>query len=196
MTDLRITLPRLKKRAEFLAAQAARRKFVTPGMIVQARAQGTEDAMGLRLGFTVSKKVGNAVQRNRAKRRLRAAAAETLAVYANCNYDLVMIGRTETLTRDYRGALRRSQAGSAKAGGCVIWLVTMLIRLYQLLLSPFLAMAGGSVGGCRFHPNCSAYAIEAVQTHGAAKGTWLAVKRLARCHPFAPGGLDKVPGKP
>jgi ribonuclease P protein component len=95
-------IPRLKKRAEFLAAQAANRKFVTPGMIVQARAQKPEERFGLRLGFTVSKKVGNAVQRNRAKRRLRAAAAETLGPYIASAYDVVMIGRTETLTRDYK----------------------------------------------------------------------------------------------
>jgi putative membrane protein insertion efficiency factor len=72
-------------------------------------------------------------------------------------------------------------------------LALLLLRLYQLLLSPLLAMSGG---GCRFHPNCSAYAIEAVKTHGALKGGVLALRRLARCHPWGAGGLDKVPGKP
>ncbi len=62
-----------------------------------------------------------------------------------------------------------------------------LVRIYQRLLSPLLPRA------CRFYPSCSAYAVEALQRHGAARGTFLTVKRLARCHPFHPGGLDPVP---
>ncbi|GBF72630.1 membrane protein insertion efficiency factor YidD [Paenibacillus sp. 598K] len=46
---------------------------------------------------------------------------------------------------------------------------------------------------CRFYPTCSAYALEALEVHGAAKGTWLTVKRLCKCHPFHPGGIDHVP---
>ncbi len=62
-----------------------------------------------------------------------------------------------------------------------------LIKLYRLLISPLY----GEV--CRYFPSCSAYALEAVQVHGSIKGTWLAGRRLARCHPWAPGGVDKVP---
>ncbi len=64
-----------------------------------------------------------------------------------------------------------------------------LVRAYQLLVSPLLPPS------CRFHPSCSAYAAEALRRHGAARGSWLAVKRLARCHPFCEGGLDPVPGQ-
>jgi len=63
----------------------------------------------------------------------------------------------------------------------------MLVRGYQLLLSPI------SGGACRFHPSCSAYAMEALTTHGLARGSWLALKRVARCHPFARSGFDPVP---
>lgn len=66
-------------------------------------------------------------------------------------------------------------------------LLQALIRAYQLLLSPFLG------NHCRFTPSCSRYASEAITRYGAAKGTWLAVKRLLRCHPFCEGGYDPVP---
>ena len=62
-----------------------------------------------------------------------------------------------------------------------------LIRGYQRFLSPALPPS------CRFHPSCSQYALEAVTRHGALKGGWLAARRLARCHPFHPGGFDPVP---
>jgi len=62
-----------------------------------------------------------------------------------------------------------------------------LVRAYQLLLSPF---AGGA---CRFYPTCSEYAMEAITTHGLARGGWLAIRRVSRCHPFAGHGVDPVP---
>jgi len=62
-----------------------------------------------------------------------------------------------------------------------------VIRSYQLLLSPF---AGGA---CRFEPSCSAYAMTAVQEHGALRGLWLALLRVSRCHPLGRAGFDPVP---
>lgn len=67
------------------------------------------------------------------------------------------------------------------------WLLRGLVRAYQLLVSPVLPAS------CRFHPTCSAYAIEALARHGAMRGAWLAVCRVGRCHPWNDGGFDPVP---
>ncbi len=104
---------RLKKRPDFLKAAASGRKWVAPGMIVQARPHG-DVPTGCRIGFTVSKKVGNAVMRNRARRRLRAVVDETLKSGDLPACDLVLIGRVNTIGRpygdlrnDFREAFRR-----------------------------------------------------------------------------------------
>lgn len=62
------------------------------------------------------------------------------------------------------------------------------VKLYQYTLSPLLGPR------CRFWPSCSSYAIEAIQVHGPVKGGWMALKRIIRCHPGSPGGMDPVPG--
>jgi putative membrane protein insertion efficiency factor len=67
------------------------------------------------------------------------------------------------------------------------WVLTGLITGYRKFISPLLG------AHCRFYPSCSAYALEAIQVHGAGRGSWLGVRRLSRCHPFHPGGLDPVP---
>ena len=64
--------------------------------------------------------------------------------------------------------------------------VAALIRVYQVAASPF-------PSPCRYSPTCSTYALEAVRHYGALKGTWLGVRRILRCHPFASGGHDPVP---
>lgn len=67
------------------------------------------------------------------------------------------------------------------------WLVLLFLRFYKRVLSPMLPAA------CRFYPTCSVYAIEAVEKYGALRGGWLAMKRISKCHPFHPGGVDLVP---
>lgn len=66
-------------------------------------------------------------------------------------------------------------------------LLIFLVRAYQAAISPLLPPS------CRFSPSCSNYAIEALKRHGPTRGTWLALKRVARCHPWNPGGYDPVP---
>jgi hypothetical protein len=66
-------------------------------------------------------------------------------------------------------------------------LLVWLIRAYQLLLSPWMGQK------CRFYPTCSNYALEALHVHGPLRGSWLALRRIGRCHPFHPGGVDPVP---
>lgn len=103
--------PRLKRRREFLRVAGKGRRVARPGLVLQALA-GT--GVPLRAGFTVTKKVGNAVVRNRAKRRLREAARRLLGEAAPPDWDLVLIGRDDTARRsfarllgDLEGALRQ-----------------------------------------------------------------------------------------
>ena len=66
-------------------------------------------------------------------------------------------------------------------------IVALPVRAYRLFLSPWLG------SNCRYDPTCSAYALEALQKHGAIRGSWLAAKRIARCHPWGKSGIDDVP---
>lgn len=68
-------------------------------------------------------------------------------------------------------------------------LLIWLIKGYKILISPLFPAV------CRFQPTCSGYAIEAIERFGAIRGSWLAVRRILRCHPFHPGGYDPVPEK-
>jgi len=74
-------------------------------------------------------------------------------------------------------------------------LVRVFIRGYQLLISPVIHAVGGSGSGCRFTPTCSAYFLEAVETHGVLRGGWMGLKRLGRCHPWGGSGHDPVPSR-
>lgn len=65
--------------------------------------------------------------------------------------------------------------------------LVLLLKVYRLLVSPLYSQT------CRYYPSCSAYALGAIETHGAIKGSWLALRRLGRCHPWTPGGVDLVP---
>ncbi|MBC8269849.1 MAG: ribonuclease P protein component [Rhodospirillaceae bacterium] len=96
-------IPRLKRRPEFLKVAATRHKWVASGLIVQSRPRldGEADTEQARVGFTVSRKVGNAVARNRVRRRLRAAADNVMTEHARPGIDFVIIGRRNSLNRSF-----------------------------------------------------------------------------------------------
>lgn len=70
------------------------------------------------------------------------------------------------------------------------------VRVYRLLVSPAQIFFFGPTSGCRFTPSCSQYAMDAVAGHGAITGSWLAARRICRCHPFTAGGHDPAPKTP
>ena len=123
------TIGRLKTRPEFLKVAASRCKWVAPGLILQVLQRGSTEQSSdhsaqcgedLRVGFTVSRKVGNAVKRNRARRRLRAVVDEVMPELGRPGHDYVVIGRGSTLTRDFedlKSDLRVSIARATKNKG-------------------------------------------------------------------------------
>jgi putative membrane protein insertion efficiency factor len=78
---------------------------------------------------------------------------------------------------------------SRRPAGPVASLLLLAVRIYRRWISPLLPPS------CRFYPSCSAYAVEALTVHGALRGSWLTLRRLLRCGPWHPGGLDPVPPK-
>ena len=147
-----------------------------------------------RMGLIVPRFQSSAVARNRLRRRLREIWRREVQQHQPA-WDLVIRARREAYAAEF-AALREVLAWREPcwrpgdrcwpALGCLA-VLTGLIRGYQRLISPLLPPS------CRFHPSCSQYALEAVTRHGALRGSWLAARRLARCHPFHPGGYDPVP---
>jgi ribonuclease P protein component len=111
----------LKKRSDFLRIRAARKRWVAPGLILQAAPADAPAPDLVRVGYTASKRVGNAVARNRAKRRLRAAVAHVMPARALRDRDYVVIARTATLTRPFEAlksdlATALGQVGTNRTG--------------------------------------------------------------------------------
>ena len=139
------------------------------------------------MGLAIAKKCARrAVDRNRLKRlvresfRLERLGLPGLDLVVMCRRDAVDGGQSATsgLT---------DQTLGAHSGTIMRKVLIGLIRVYQYLISPLLG------NHCRFYPSCSHYAAEAIETHGALRGSWLALRRLSRCHPWHEGGIDPVP---
>ena len=81
----------------------------------------------------------------------------------------------------------RARAAPGQGAKLMRQVLVLFVRAYQMGISPLLPSS------CRYYPSCSAYAIEALEKHGAFHGSWLAMRRIARCHPFRAGGFDPVP---
>ena len=112
-------LERLKTRKQFLRVAARRKKWAAPGVVLQVAPQPPEDRVAIdapRYGLTVSRRVGNAVVRNRARRRLRAAAEDVLARRAAPGNDYVLIGRRETPGRDFAALKKDLETGLRRLG--------------------------------------------------------------------------------
>jgi ribonuclease P protein component len=93
----------LKKRADFLKIQNSGLKWVSHGLVIQARKKVDIDPLILRVGYTVTKKIDkSAVNRNRIKRRLRSVAADVLSLYASRDYEYILVGRSMTASREYK----------------------------------------------------------------------------------------------
>ena len=186
---------RLRLRREFLAVQGrGERRYTRHFIVLVAPGAGG----GTRLGITASKRVGKSVLRNRWKRVVR-EAFRLLRPELGEPLDVVVIAKKgvdppelSDARRELGDALRGRPRGEPVAGppserlGWPSRVVLAGLRGYKRLLSPLLPPA------CRFLPTCSEYAMEAVTRHGPFRGTWLALRRVARCHPFHPGGYDPV----
>lgn len=109
-------LARLKRRAEFLRVAGSRKKWVAPGLILQAAAGPTVPSAETRIGFTASRKVGIAVVRNRARRRLKAAVAATMPLHAAAGHDYVLVARAETVRRPYAELVGDLETGLKRLG--------------------------------------------------------------------------------
>ena len=158
-------------------------------MVVHLWVDESSDPAPVRVGFTVSKAVGNAATRNRVKRRLRHLTREHLPALEGLPGRAALVVRAlpaaaESSYADLGADLARSLQ---RVSTVMKHLLIGLIRAWRFAISPLYGQV------CRYHPTCSAYALEAVTQHGAVRGTWLSLRRIGRCHPWAAGGYDPVP---
>ena len=178
----------LTKNKEFSRIYARGKSYVHPNLVLYV----AKNRLGYtRIGLTATKKVGHAVQRNRARRIMRAALSEHLSQNIG-GYDIILVARARTpylkstqLSKTLAGLMHKAE----RFTGAISRVLIALVRGYQKVISPLLGH------NCRFTPTCSQYMIQAIQVHGPAKGLLLGLWRILRCNPFGKYGYDPVPEK-
>ena len=175
----------LKENYEFRRLYQKGASAVGGGMVLYCR----KNRLGHnRLGVTVSVKLGHAVVRNRARRRLREAQFRTAP--PGVRHDSGSQGTDpDCLLEGAERYLPASLQEAGAAGGPVMMkkVLLALVKFYRVAISPYRPPC------CRYIPTCSQYALEAIEKYGALKGGWLAFRRILRCNPFHKGGYDPVP---
>ena len=182
----------LRKRADFLAAAPSGKKWVAPGLIVQMGASRREDSRTIRYGLTASGKIGSAVVRNRARRRLRALAVEILPRACSTGTRLCSYRPGRYRYPRFCGSAARISPQHSRNWGHGMNKISRLsapalcglIHVYRYSLA---AIFGGQ---CRFTPSCSAYALEAIKTHGPRRARACFRARRAAVIPLAKTGAN------
>ena len=178
----------LKENRDFRRLYRQSLSYVGPALVVYLK----ENRAGFsRIGITAGKKLGTAVKRNRAKRVIRVAYRTLLPDFKK-NVDMVVVARKRATFIKSQEAVEELKSLLEKAE--IIWffmkhILIFLIKVYKKCISPFKTPC------CRYYPTCSQYAIDAIKTHGAIKGSYYSIKRILRCNPFGKGGYDPVPPK-
>ena len=168
---------RLSRSAEFERVYRQGRSKGNRYLVLYAFPRAEDREEGPRLGLSVGRRVGGAVERSRVKRVLREAFWEEAARLPTSS-DYVVVARP--------GALPLAEREGTAAGGRVRAAAVGVIRAYQRVVSPLLPRR------CKYHPTCSAYAVQAIGTYGILRGSVLAAWRVLRCNPFSHGGYDPL----